>query len=276
MSKTNRVIPYGYKVENGQITFCIEETIEVKNIYTAYKNGMSYQAIADDLTQRKVCYLENRYDWNKSRVKRILQNNRYIGNADYPQMISDLEYNNIQSMIENKSSGKRETPRDVLMLRGSMRCQKCGATLTRYMTHKRDVWKCPHGGCNISITNIDLTRKLQEKYKEINGEELLEQEDNNKDATNAELEWIVDSFRKEISAENIDEEKAKQLILSYAMAEYSCTQDTITLIAEQKIKQILTDNTYQSTIEKITLIADSIVVNQDKTIDIILKTGKKL
>ncbi|HBN12229.1 MAG TPA: hypothetical protein DD415_01280 [Clostridiales bacterium] len=75
----NRMISYGYGIENGKIIAIPSEAEIVKQIFAEYLNGKILKEIADDLTEREVVFYEGKSDWNKNTVVRIIQNGKYIG-----------------------------------------------------------------------------------------------------------------------------------------------------------------------------------------------------
>ena len=80
----NRRFPYGYEMQKGEIQICKEEKNILAEIFDSYINGSNLKEIADSLTYRKVEYLSDEYGWNKSRIKRIIEDRRYLG-VDHSQ-----------------------------------------------------------------------------------------------------------------------------------------------------------------------------------------------
>ena len=74
-----RNIPFGYRMENGKIIFHPTESQAVKDIFSDYLGGQSLLKIAQSLNERQVEYLPGTTGWNKARLKRIIEDKRYIG-----------------------------------------------------------------------------------------------------------------------------------------------------------------------------------------------------
>ena len=87
-----RKIPFGYQVRNGRINCHPEEAELVRAIFSRYLLGGSYSQIADEMTQQGVRYHQHNAQWNKHMVKRILENERYLGMDGYPQLVTDEEF----------------------------------------------------------------------------------------------------------------------------------------------------------------------------------------
>ena len=79
----NRIIPFGYCMKNGEIITEPKEVYAVVTIFNEYLKGKSLLEIA---ALMEVPYSENS-SWNKNMVKRIIENDRYLGTEKYPQII---------------------------------------------------------------------------------------------------------------------------------------------------------------------------------------------
>jgi hypothetical protein len=82
----NRKQPFGYKIELGVIVIQSEEAKVVRNIFQKYNSGLSYQNICDELSKQPVHYDDNK-PWNKNMVARIVDDRRYVGEKNFPQII---------------------------------------------------------------------------------------------------------------------------------------------------------------------------------------------
>ncbi len=77
----NRRFPYGYEMQNGVIVIHLKEANIVKQIFNQYLNGENLKNIAERLTENQIEFLPGEYYWNKSRIKRMIEDKRYIGGA---------------------------------------------------------------------------------------------------------------------------------------------------------------------------------------------------
>lgn len=85
----NRVIPFGYCMRNGKITVDFTESKAVIRIFEEYLNGSSLLQITKLMESEKIRYSEGSEKWNKNMVKRIIENEKYLGTYKYPQIISE-------------------------------------------------------------------------------------------------------------------------------------------------------------------------------------------
>lgn len=76
----NRVIPFGYCMINGEITVDFAESKAVIKIFEEYLGGNSLLQIAKLMESEKIRYSEGSDRWNKNMVKRIIENEKYLGN----------------------------------------------------------------------------------------------------------------------------------------------------------------------------------------------------
>ena len=89
MKKRN--IPFGYQWENGVITAHPTESKIVIGIFTAYITGQSLLQIAEALNKNGVEYLPGVVKWNKARLKRMIEDARYLGTESFPAIVERSE-----------------------------------------------------------------------------------------------------------------------------------------------------------------------------------------
>lgn len=89
---TNRKNLYGYCIEKGELTVVPREADTVKRIARLYIAGASYQAIADSLNTAGTPFSPEAPLWDKHKVKRLLENPRYIGEDGYPPILDGTTF----------------------------------------------------------------------------------------------------------------------------------------------------------------------------------------
>lgn len=99
-----RKMLYGYLIQNGEVIAEPKEAITVKRIFVDYLEGLSYQAIAEMLNEEKIPYSPEVAEWNKHKVKRLLENPRYTGEKEYPVIIEPETFENVQQLIKSKAT----------------------------------------------------------------------------------------------------------------------------------------------------------------------------
>ena len=83
----NRSIPFGYCYQNGTLAVHPQESQTVRAVFAAYLGGEPLSKIAAHLTAKLVEYLPGCCQWNKARVKRLLDNAKYTGEDDFPPIV---------------------------------------------------------------------------------------------------------------------------------------------------------------------------------------------
>ena len=85
----NRTLPYGYRCDNGIIVLHPQESEIVKRICKAYLDGQSLLTIATWLNEEQIEYMPEVIGWNKARLKRIIEDERYLGKEPYPMILDE-------------------------------------------------------------------------------------------------------------------------------------------------------------------------------------------
>jgi hypothetical protein len=105
----NRYIPFGYKIEKGAAAIHEIEAAAVRTAFEMYLGGASYLKIAKYMETGGISYHSGSVKWNKNMVKRILENERYTGIGDYPQIIDTADYEKISGAKPQKYIYKKPT-----------------------------------------------------------------------------------------------------------------------------------------------------------------------
>lgn len=143
----NRMISYGYGIKDGTFSVMDAEAAIVKRIFAEYIDGKLLQDIADELTREQVeFYMGNRV-WNKNRIARIIDNEKYIGADGYPQIIDDDDFVYARQLKEEKGAKKIHFDETIEYLRNNkITCSQCGAPMKRISKWRsREKWMCRQG-----------------------------------------------------------------------------------------------------------------------------------
>lgn len=164
----NGRVPYGYRIENGNLIIKEDEAEVIRKVFELYIDGMGKQAIASWLREHKIYY--NNREWGYSDVDRALRCQKYIGNIYfsgevYPgnhESIIDLKTWDIaQKTRDRKFRKKPDSTADNFLLLGLLKCGYCGRTMRTkkrkmkngvkwyYMCNGNDRLKslCPQAKC---------------------------------------------------------------------------------------------------------------------------------
>ena len=214
----NRIIPYGYKIENGKLKVNINESNVVIKIFEDYANGESYKKIADKLTMLNIEYNDNKSKWSKNLVARILQNSIYIGNDKYPRIIKDelLEKVTMNSKHLNKTESK-----DIKNIKSMLKCEKCGAILNR--RHKpsgEERWYCPNAPDHINskLSDSMLIDSIYDLQKKIDTTQIIAEK--NAEIENEHTIFLNKQIILEMKSSELSIEELREQIISLAINRY--------------------------------------------------------
>lgn len=166
----NRNIPFGYRFEDGKIVVNPDEQNTLQRICSEYLDGRSLLQIANGLELDKVEFAPGVITWNKARIMRIVDDDRYLGNATYPQVIDETTVENLRS---RKASRNTQTSTDrqsgIYLLKVPVVCPACGKPMRRLQDTRckcTQKWVCNQ--CHIQIKKED-TELMEDIVDLLNG-----------------------------------------------------------------------------------------------------------
>ena len=144
----NRVIPFGYCMKNGEITTEPKEVYAVATIFSEYINDKSLSEIAKQMEFEKIQYTADSTHWNKNMVKRIIENEKYLGTEKYPKIIDDDIFRQANEKRVRKATTLNLIPDDLQEIRKRTYCAECGYRLSRIGGNsKYEHWDCRNPDC---------------------------------------------------------------------------------------------------------------------------------
>ena len=144
----NRTIPFGYCMKNGEITTESKELYAVVTIFNEYLKGRSLSEIAKLMQSEKIRYNADSDKWNKNMVKRIIENEKYLGTDKYPQIIDDDTFRLANEKRIRKATILDLIPDDLQEIRKCTYCTECGHKLSRIGGNsKYEKWDCRNPDC---------------------------------------------------------------------------------------------------------------------------------
>jgi len=227
--KKNRYLPFGYRIQNGAL--CIHETeaAVVRQVFADYQAGASYRLIAESLTAKSVPYMENRTDWNKHRVKRILENSRYCGGDNFPQIIPAGTFRAVAALIGQKIQGE-PLSEELDSIRSKAICGACGAKYKRDGRSKNyEAWCCSAEGriTPKRITDQALLEGVTDILNTIIREpRLLELPSPHREHYSLDVARTENQINRELEKSEVDSDYIKLLIFGCAAAKYEACADT--------------------------------------------------
>lgn len=164
----NRRLPFGYKMEMGELTLHTQEAEVVCWIFEQYCAGAPYNSLVDKLNTQPIPYDEGK-PWNKNMVARVLEDRRYIGEKGYPAIISAETFDTARKIrdIRKVPAKSTEAEKSLRQLSGQRRTKMVEAQTLAILNALIDdptLIQCPPTTRN---GNIGLTAELDEALSEL-------------------------------------------------------------------------------------------------------------
>ncbi len=212
----NRMLPFGYCIQNGLIQTAEPEANVVRTIFQRYAEGLSYGRLAEELNGQGIPYASGKR-WNKHMVARILRDERYIGGPTYPQIVAP-ECFRLAKAAKPDVSGTAECG-EITEIRKLARCSLCHGPMHR---ERKNYWRCPQ--CMESPASIKDAHLVQCVNELLH--RLCEQPDTAVPSPAAETEsgtvqTAQDEFEQELDKPEFDEAAATAKALALAAAKFN-------------------------------------------------------
>lgn len=223
----NRIIPYGYRIEDGKITICQEEAAIVKEIYEKRAAGTILSQIASSLNDRGISFY-GEHGWDKHKVKRVLENDKYLGVAGYPAILDQQAVERARS-FQYYAQVNRCCHPSVHLLKSRIICAKCDSKMIREIQRKRRqpvIWVCQSCGSMLPLTDELLLQAILESHRELNNG-LLEKNSGSPFPlpTPPNLKLLEDRLHRQLHQRNADVQDTLSLIREWAAEKYEALKD---------------------------------------------------
>lgn len=156
-------------IRDGLIQSHPQEADAVRHIFGQYLAGASMLTIAEEMVKQGIHYHQHTAEWNKNMVKRILENTKYIGEGNYPRLVSDEDFSAAQCQRTQRNT-YAPLPTHIQPIRGMVVCARCGGRMVRgTRSHGRVGWRCqsPHCGQVVTISDEALGEMVDGWLREL-------------------------------------------------------------------------------------------------------------
>ena len=161
-----RNIPFGYQFDNGKIIRHPVESQIVCSIYENYLQGSSLLQIAKKLNTCGTEYMPGVTGWNKARLKRIVEDVRYLGDETYPPIIDTDAFDKAQKVKAERNTQKAvDRGAVIFQISALVVCGECGHPMRRMhdsRTSFGEKWVCQECGTTIKIVDEKLLADVNE------------------------------------------------------------------------------------------------------------------
>lgn len=220
----NRTIPFGYCMKNGEITTEPKEVYAVVTIFDEYLKGRSLSEIAKLMQTEKIRYNAISDKWNKNMVKRIIENDRYLGTEKYPQIIDKETFKLTNEKRVRKATVSIGQTEEVKLLKQITFCKECGKKLTRT---KEELWDCRRPECfrlDHQVTDQMILSAVLNVFNTVIANPTLINSDCmvSTYSPNAKVRFQQNEINRMTDMVHTDEKKIKEELFRLAQLRYDC------------------------------------------------------
>lgn len=265
----NRTVLFGYSYINGKIEIEPLTADIVKEIFNQYLDNKSLLEISNMLNKLHIEYKPGVVGWNKSRIKRLLEDERYSGSKGYPQLIEPDVMRKAESIKKSKNN-QFETDRSskIYSISPYVVCPSCKAKMKRTNEKRNSIrnrWKCSNLSCvcSVAINDEDLIDELAnlQMFLLSNPEMIIETtQDNRSKEPICVIENEIDQM---LERGYVEKEKLKSKIYNSASLRYSSLDNNIyvsrrikDLIRNHKTITTFSDILFKQTVESVSFDED--------------------
>lgn len=277
----NRRIPFGYQMKNGEIVTEPRELYAVSKIFADYLKGKSLLEISRSMQEEQIPYHPGEdFGWNKNMVKRILENEKYLGTEIYPQLISADIFHRANNKKIKKATNICIVPDELKEIRNITLCAECRKRLFR---NQNGTWNCKTYRCSefeyVATDQMILSAVLNILNSAIANPSLLDVEAEMSVYTpNGEVVKQKNEISRLMDSTDIEYDRIKAAILELAELKYECcSYDDVpqkTVLLKEIMKGVKRLNTLD--VELLLKCAEHITVSHNATIGLELINGVKL
>ena len=220
----NRTIPFGYQYENGVLAINPPEAHTVQKVFTAYLSGEPLSKIAARLTAKLVEYLPGCCQWNKARVKRILDNAKYTGAGDFPPIIKEKDFQMAHQKKDSANTNRQSVNEDIKLFKGLTHCHHCGGPMVRRMDSRFEnpvTWKCPRCDYFLPLPDEEFKQRVFLLQKKLVEKPLLaEKEEETIPVASMEARRLTNEIFRKLDSGVFSEDELVNLALQCAAKNY--------------------------------------------------------
>ena len=224
----HRNIPFGYTMENGTVIINDIEAAIIRETAEQYLSGKSLRTIAELLTAKRVEYMPGKNDWNRSRIQRMIDDKRYIGENGYPAILTEQAYTAMQAMKTEKNTQKAVSH---FKLTVPVVCPSCGGRMQRCYDNRRKAstwWCCPECKTTVSITDENLQNGITERLNEVIVDPERIEIPESAYEESQEVKRMSAEIVKTLDTIGFDKEALKQKMLTCVSEKYKCLGTEVT------------------------------------------------
>lgn len=276
-----RSIPYGYQYVNGSIVLHPQESVIVKEICQSYLAGESLLDIAHSLNERFIEYMVGVVGWNKARIRRIIEDERYCGEGAYPVIIDKnllIKMREIKSGKNNQKEVDRKS--DIFQLGVPVLCPICNQKMHRRCNNAqraKDRWACTSLDCKEMIIKADgeMIEGLTELLNMVIANPDIINIPSTKEYTpSIEVQRLHNEITRLLNGLKINKEEVQEKMREYISLKYKEMDSSVS--TAQRLKDIFLESSPldKFSIDLFTQTVISVILYKDKSVGIIFTNNQ--
>ena len=278
MKKRN--ISFGYQFENGKIIRHPAESRIVSNIFEDYLQGGSLLQIAKKLNGCGAEYMPGVTGWNKARLKRIVEDVRYLGNETYPPIMDTDAFDKAQKVKAERNTQKAvDRGAVIFQMTALVVCGECGHPMRRMhdsRTSFGEKWVCQECGTTIKIVDDKLLADVNECLNMVIADTRLINVPLKQKEPSSCLRRLENEIGRLLDSSEMEKETLKNKIFECASLRYSemDTTESVTEMLKAAFEKSGPLSQYSQEFTERTVTA--ILLNGDGNVSITLKNDRKI
>ena len=169
-------------------------------------------------------YLPGRWQWDKARVKRLLDNDKYIGNGEFPPIIKERDFQMAHQKKENASTNRQLVDEDIKLFKGLTHCHHCGGPMVRRLDSRMEhpvTWKCPQCDYFLPLPDEGFKRRVFLLQKKLVEKPLLaEKEEDEIPVASMEARRLTNEIFRKLDSGDFSEDELVNLALQCGLKNY--------------------------------------------------------
>ena len=275
----HRTLPFGYEIQNGIIQINKAETQTVTWIFTEYLNGSNLKEIAESLTSQKIEYMPDKYDWNKNRIKRIIEDRRYAGDGKYPKIISQRMFEQANAVKEEKRTTKSymvDASNKPLVY--AVRCYKNRKTMIHNTNRKAkyaEQWVCGTENCRAKIymTIEQIEQAVTKLMNEIIRNPILAEQQADEQEMPTEISIMESKINRMLEQSDLNKDEIQNRILECAAKKYEYCTDKAHITERLKADFQKTSPLSDFSMDIFIKTVSAVLIDESNKTRIVLKNG---
>ena len=249
-------------------------------IFAAYIAGRSLLQIAEALNKNSIEYLPGVIGWNKARLKRMIEDARYLGTESFPAIVEQTAFDKAQVIKFDRNTQKDiDRMAKIRTLPVPVCCEACGVPMRRLhdsRTSHQEKWVCQSCGTAIKITDTDLLRAITDRLNDLLADPEQVHYTPAVSEPPLELLRLKNEIGRMLDGTMIDKELLKNKIFEYASRQYDELDVGERITMEMSAALLDTGLLSSYSTELVKAIVTAITLHADKGVTLTLKNGQQV